>query len=171
LVHISEIAWGHVKNPSDHGKVGDEVEVKIIGIEGDKISLSMKRLMDDPWADAAKKFKIGTVVKGEITRLAPFGAFMKLTDDINGLIHLSEIVHEDGKPVNEPSEALAVGEKVEVKVIDVNLDEHRIGLSLKELNEKAMAASKKSEKSDEAEEAKEPEAEAEEAEEPAEDKE
>ncbi|MBT7483643.1 S1 RNA-binding domain-containing protein [Candidatus Peregrinibacteria bacterium] len=157
LVHISEIAWGHVKNPSDHGKVGDEVEVQIIGIEGDKISLSMKRLMADPWADAAKTFKVGSVIKGEITRLAPFGAFMKLTDDINGLIHLSEIVREDGTPVNEPSEVLRSGEKVEAKVIDVNLDEHRIGLSLKALNEKAMALAE--EKAKDKEEAKEEKAE------------
>jgi small subunit ribosomal protein S1 len=133
LVHISEIAWGHVKDPSDFGKVGDAVDVQIIGIEGDKISLSMKRLVADPWADAAKTFKAGSTVTGEITRLAPFGAFMKLTDDINGLIHLSEIVHEDGKEVAEPGEVLTVGDKIEAKVIDVNLDEHRIGLSIKAL--------------------------------------
>lgn len=131
LVHISEIAWGHVKDPSDYGKVGDQVDVQIIGIEGDKISLSMKRLVADPWADAAKTFKVGSVVKGEITRLAQFGAFMKLTDDINGLIHLSEIVHPDGKEVADPSEVLTVGEMIEAKVIDINLDEHRIGLSIK----------------------------------------
>ena len=136
LVHISEIAWGHVKDPSDYGKVGDDVEVQVIGIEGDKISLSMKRLQADPWADAAKNFKVGSKVKGEINRLAPFGAFMKLTSDINGLIHLSEICDADGGTVNDPGEVLTVGEEVEVKVIDVNLDEHRIGLSLKALNTK-----------------------------------
>ncbi len=160
LVHISEIAWGHVKDPSDFGKVGDQVEVQIIGIEGDKISLSMKRLVADPWADAAKKFKVGNVVEGQITRLAPFGAFMKLTDDINGLIHLSEIVHEDGKEVADPAEVLTVGETVEAKVIDVNLDEHRIGLSIKAL--KAPAAKKEEKPADEEEEKAEEAAETEE---------
>lgn len=145
LVHISEIAWGHVKDPSDYGKVGDQVDVQIIGIEGDKISLSMKRLVADPWADAAKTFKVGSIVKGEITRLAQFGAFMKLTDDINGLIHLSEIVHPDGKEVADPSEVLTVGGSVEAKVIDINLDEHRIGLSIKAIVAPDAPSSKKEE--------------------------
>jgi small subunit ribosomal protein S1 len=133
LVHISEIAWGHVSNPSDFGKVGDPVKVEVIGIEGDKISLSIKRLTDDPWKDAAKAFEVGKTVTGEINRIAPFGAFMKLTDDINGLIHLSEMAHEDGTPVNDPADVISTGQMVEAKVIDVNLNDHRIGLSLKAL--------------------------------------
>lgn len=137
LVHISEIAWGHVKDPSDYGKVGDEVEVQVIGIEGDKISLSMKRLQADPWADAAKNFKVGDTVSGEINRLAPFGAFMKLTDDINGLIHLSEMCDADGNPINDPGDILSVGDNVDAKIIDVSLKDHRIGLSLKALNPNA----------------------------------
>lgn len=135
LVHISEIAWGHVSDPSQFGKVGDPVKVQVIGIEGDKISLSMKRLTEDPWKDAAAQFPIGAKVKGEINRIAPFGAFLKLTDEINGLIHLSEMEKEDGSPVSDPGDVLNVGDKVEAKVIDVNLDEHRIGLSLKALKE------------------------------------
>ena len=149
LVHISEIAWGHVSNPSDFGKVGDPVKVQVIGIEGDKISLSIKRLTGDPWKDAAKDFDLGKVVKGEINRIAPFGAFMKLTDDINGLIHLSEMAHEDGAPVNDPSDVLNVGDVVKAKVIDINLDDHRIGLSLKalmDLPEPAPAKVKKAAK-------------------------
>ncbi|EKD92572.1 MAG: RNA binding S1 protein [uncultured bacterium] len=149
LVHISEIAWGHVKDPSDYGKVGDPVEVQVIGIDGDKISLSMKRLIPDPWAEAAQKFPVDKVVKGEINRLAPFGAFIKLTDDINGLIHLSELVSKDGSPVNEPGDVLTVGDMIEAKVIDVNLEEHRIGLSMKALHsteEKEEGAEKKSSK-------------------------
>ena len=126
LVHISEIAWGHVSDPADYGKVGDEVEVLVIGIENDKISLSMKRLTPDPWIDAAKKFKVGTIVEGEITRVAQFGAFIKLNEEINGLIHISEMPEEgDLSPAN-----LSVGQKVKAKIIDVNLDEHRIGLTL-----------------------------------------
>lgn len=146
LVHISEIAWGHVKDPSDYGKVGDEVEVKVIGIDGDKISLSMKQLQDDPWAQVAKQFKVGDVIKGEINRLAPFGAFMKLTDEINGLIHLSEMVDEAGNPISDPSEILEVGKAVEAKIIDVNQDEHRIGLSLKALRAPTESEDKPSKK-------------------------
>ncbi|MBP7058481.1 S1 RNA-binding domain-containing protein, partial [Candidatus Gracilibacteria bacterium] len=82
LVHISEIAWGHVKNPGDYGKLGDKVDVMVIGLDGDKISLSMKRLSNDPWLEAAKVYKIGSVVEGEVNRLTPFGAFVKLSDEI-----------------------------------------------------------------------------------------
>jgi len=74
-VHISEIAWGHVKNPSDYGKLGDEVKVMVIGLEGDKISLSMKRLTEDPWLEATKKISDRTVIDGEINRITPFGRF------------------------------------------------------------------------------------------------
>jgi len=153
LVHISEIAWGHVSNPSDYGKVGDDVEVEVIGIEGDKISLSIKRLTDDPWKDAAKQFTVGTKVKGDVNRIAPFGAFMRLTDDINGLIHLSEMCHEDGTPVNDPADLLNVGDIVDAQVIDVNLNEHRIGLSIRALNDKAADAPKTEDEEEEEAEA------------------
>jgi len=132
LVHISEIAWGHVKDPADYGKLGNDVEVLVIGIEGEKISLSMKRLVEDPWLEAAKEFKIGDVVEGEINRLTPFGAFIKLSDDINGLIHLTEIT---GEAIKDPSEALKIGEKVKAKIIAIEPNEHRIGLSIKALTE------------------------------------
>lgn len=152
LVHISEIAWSHVKNPADFGKVGQEVEVLIIGIEREKISLSMKRLQPDPWVDIAKKYKVGDTVLGEITRIAQFGAFMKLDEEINGLIHLSELSPE---LVKDPTEVVKVGGKVKAKIIEVNLDEHRIGLSVKALakpqktveeKKKAVPKAKKTEK-------------------------
>lgn len=130
LVHISEIAWGHVNNPSEFGKLGDEVEVLVIGIEGDKISLSLKRLTQDPWIEAAKTFKLGTIVDGEVNRITQFGAFIKLNDEINGLIHLSEISHQ---PIKDISEKLKIGAKIKAKIITVDLDDHRIGLSIKAL--------------------------------------
>lgn len=133
LVHISEIAWGHVKDPNEYGKIGDEVEVLVIGIEGEKISLSMKKLTPDPWLEAAKKFKAGSVVEGEINKITQFGAFMALSDEINGLIHLSEITD---KQIEDASEVLSVGDKVKAKIITVDPEEHRIGLSIKALNEK-----------------------------------
>lgn len=133
LIHISEIAWGHVKDPSEYGKIGDEVEVLVIGIEGEKISLSMKRLTPDPWLEAAKKFKVGSVVEGEINKITQFGAFIALNEEINGLIHLSEITDE---PIEDASKVLSVGEKVKAKIITVDPEEHRIGLSIKALTEK-----------------------------------
>ncbi len=126
LVHISEIAWGHVTNPHDFGKRGDEVKVKIIGIDGDKISLSMKQLTEDPWEAIEKTFKVGSTIKTKITRLAQFGAFVKINDDINGLIHNTEIL---GQP-EDPADVLKVGQEVEARVIEVNKDEKRIGLTL-----------------------------------------
>jgi small subunit ribosomal protein S1 len=132
LVHISEIAWGHVSNARDHGKLGDKIKVKVIGLEGDKISLSMKQLTKDPWVEMAKKYQIGSTIKTKITRIAQFGAFVKLTNDINGLIHSSEI---PGNP-NDIADVLEVGQEVDARVIEVNKDEKRIGLSLKKEGEK-----------------------------------
>ncbi|MEZ4087117.1 MAG: S1 RNA-binding domain-containing protein [Candidatus Gracilibacteria bacterium] len=142
LVHISEIAWGHVKNPSDYGKLGDQVEVQVIGIDGDKISLSMKRLIPDPWLEATKKYKIGSLVEGEVNRMTPFGAFVKLNDEINGLIHVSEI-SEDA--ISDPAEVLKIGDVVKAKVIAVEPEEHRVGLSIKALTEKKKSVKKKDE--------------------------
>ena len=146
LVHISEIAWGHVKDPRDYGKLGDEVEVLVIGKERDKISLSMKRLVPDPWVEATKKYKVGTKVSGQISRITPFGAFMKLDDDINGLIHISEI----GDGVDDPGSMLKVGDDVEATVIAIDPEDHRVGLSLKD---DAVAAEESKEKEEEKEDA------------------
>jgi len=133
LVHISEIAWGHVKDPHDYGKLGDEVEVLIIGKEGDKISLSMKKLIPDPWIEASKKYKVGTVIEGEINRITPFGAFVKLDSEINGLIHVSEISEEE---VTDATTVLKVGDKIKFKIISIDPEEHRVALSVKAMGEK-----------------------------------
>lgn len=126
LVHISEIAWGHVTNPHDYGKRGEAVKVKIIGIDGDKISLSVKQLTKDPWEKIEKEFTVGKTIKTKITRLAQFGAFVKINSDINGLIHNTEI---PGQPA-DPTEVLKVGQEVEARVIEVKKSEKRIGLTL-----------------------------------------
>lgn len=132
LVHISEIEWGHVKDPIHYGKIGDPVEVQVIGIEGDKISLSMKRLMPDPWKKAAEKYMVGKVVRGKIDRITQFGVFMKLEDDLSGLIHLSELSHE---PVKDAAKIVKIGQEVEAKIIAIDPEDHRIGLSMKALEE------------------------------------
>ena len=151
LVHISEIAWGHVKDPSDFGKIGQEVEILIIGIEGEKISLSMKRLVPDPWLEAAKKFTAGKKVTGEINKITQFGAFMKLSDEINGLIHLSEMSDE---PVKDPNELIKIGEELEAEIISVEPEEHRIGLSIKALGRVPKNAGKPKAEKEEKKEAK-----------------
>jgi len=130
LVHISEIAWGHVKNPAEHAEVGDKVQVKVIGIDSDKLSLSIKQLIKDPWEEIAERYPVGKKVSGTVMRFADYGAFLKLEREINGLIHLSELAHHK---VTDPSEVLTIGKKVEAQVINIDIDERRIGLSLKAL--------------------------------------
>lgn len=132
LVHISEIEWGHVKDPITYGKIGDSVDVQVIGIEGDKISLSMKRLLPDPWKKAAEKYTVGKIVSGKIDRITPYGVFMKLEDDISGLIHLSELTYET---VKDPQKVVKIGQEVSAKVIAIDPEDHRIGLSMKALLE------------------------------------
>lgn len=130
LVHISEIAWGHVRNPAEYAELGDKVTVKIIGMDGDKISLSIKQLTNDPWEEVAERYPVGKRVQGTIVRFTEYGAFLKLEKDINGLVHLSEIAHHK---VTDPSEALTIGQKVDAQVINIDIDERRIGLSIKAL--------------------------------------
>lgn len=128
LVHISEIAWGHVKNPAEHYNVGDKVKVKVIGVDSDKLSLSIKQLTKDPWEEIAERYPVGKKVTGTVMRFADYGAFLKLEPEINGLVHLSEVTH---KKIEDASEALNIGDKIEAQVINIDIDERRIGLSIK----------------------------------------
>lgn len=130
LVHISEIAWGHVKNPSEFAQVGDRVKVKIIGVDGEKLSLSIKQITKDPWEEIAERYPVGKKVEGSVVRFADYGAFLSLEKDITGLVHLTEIAHEK---VTDPAQALKIGQKVEAQVINIDIDERRIGLSIKAL--------------------------------------
>ncbi len=130
LVHISEIAWGHVKNPSEFAQVGDRVKVKIIGIDGEKLSLSIKQMSKDPWEEIAQRYPVGKKVEGTIARFADYGAFLNLEKDITGLVHVTEISHEK---IQDPAQVLKIGQKVEAQVINIDIDERRIGLSIKAL--------------------------------------
>ena len=153
LIHISEIAWGHVKDPNQYAKVGDIVDVKVIGIDREKISLSLKQLEDDPWVKAVEKYKIGNTVKGKVNKVSDFGAFITLDNEVNGLIHLSEIDHS---LVNDPNDFFKVDEEIEAKVIDIDINEHRIALSTKALKSKPeeKAVEKKKEVTEEKKEKK-----------------
>jgi small subunit ribosomal protein S1 len=130
LVHISEIAWGHVKNPSQYAKVGDTMKVKVIGVEGEKISLSLKQLQDDPWVKATQQYAVGSTVTGIINKVSEFGAFVTLDEEVNGLIHLSEIDHG---LVSDPNKYFSEGDEITAKVIEIDTKEHRIALSVKAL--------------------------------------
>jgi len=142
LVHISEISWDRVDNPSDFVKVGDEVDVNIIGIEDEKISLSMKRLTKDPWLEKVKDVKVGDKIKGEVSRITPFGAFVKLPSGIEALVHISEL---SDKHIASPDEIVTEGKKYDFKVISLDIDNHKLALSLKE----SKAAPKKETAKDE----------------------
>ncbi|MFC1633013.1 30S ribosomal protein S1 [Patescibacteria group bacterium] len=128
LVHISELAWQRVDDPRDIIKVGDKVKVKVIGIDDTRISLSMKALEEDPWINDVKKYKIGEIFEGEVLKLTDFGAFVKLDDKIHGLIHISELSEKD---IKNPAEVLAIGEKFKFKIISIEPEEHRLGLTMK----------------------------------------
>jgi len=106
------------------------VRVKVIGVDGEKLSLSIKQLTKDPWEEIAERYPFGKSVTGNIIRFADYGAFLKLEKDINGLVHLSEIAHYK---VTDPSEALTIGQKMDAQVINIDVDERRIGLSIKAL--------------------------------------
>jgi len=130
LVHISEIAWQRIDNPRDYLKVGQTVQAKIIGIDQSKISLSMKQLLDDPWKRAVDRYRVGQTVTGKVLKLNPFGAFVELDADIHGLAHISEL---SAKIIKHPSDVLKPGDTRDFKILTIEPDNHRLGLSIKAL--------------------------------------
>jgi small subunit ribosomal protein S1 len=128
LVHISEIAWDRVDNPSSYVKVGDKVQAKIISIDRDKLSLSMKQLMPDPWIKDAAKYKVGDDIEGKITRITPFGAFVQVTPAIEALVHISEL---SDTHVEDPSTLVKLGETKKFRIIAIDPEAHKLSLSLK----------------------------------------
>lgn len=132
LVHISELAWQRIDNPKDLFRVGDSVQAKIIAIDKGRVSLSIKQLQSDPWQESVKKYQIGQVVKGTVSKIMPFGVFVELDKDIQGLAHLMELSHE---PVKAAEEVVKPGQELEFKIISIEPAEHRLGLSIKQLTE------------------------------------
>jgi len=125
LVHISELDWQLIENPADIVKLGQQVKAKIIDISGDKVSLSLKALKEDPWKDIEKKYKKGDVVKGEVTKFNPFGAFVQLEPQIQGLCHISEFGLK-----TKMEEVLKIGKKYDFQVVSIEPSEHRMSLKL-----------------------------------------
>lgn len=138
LVHLSEISWNPVKNPAEVLKVGDKVSVKVISVDKDKkrIGLSIRQTQDDPWGSMVSKYEVGQLVEGTITRLTKFGAFAKLEDDIEGLIHISEVSE---KRIDHAREVLKEGEKLTLRIIKIEPAQHRIGLSVRRVDSMAYA--------------------------------
>ena len=130
LVHISELSWSHVNHPSEVVKVGQEVEVMVLDVDmqRERISLGLKQTTEDPWRTLVKNYPVGSIVEGKVTKLVPFGVFVELGDGIEGLVHISEMANSH---VDVPSQVCTVGDKVQVKVMDVDLERRRISLSMK----------------------------------------
>lgn len=128
LIHISEISWERVEDPRDYIKNGDQIEAKIIAIDKDRLSLSLKQMQEDPWLNEVKAFKKGEMVEGKVTRITPFGAFVQLSPSVEALVHVSEMSDDEGV---DPEKIFQLNEKKQFKVIDIDTEGRKIALSLK----------------------------------------
>ena len=126
LIHISEISWERVNNPADYVKVGQTVKAKIIAIDKERLSLSMKQLTKDPWLDEVEQFKPGEKVEGTVTRITPFGAFVQLSPSVEALVHVSEL----GGDGTDPEKVFTLNERKEFTVLDIDKENRKISLSL-----------------------------------------
>ena len=134
LVHLSELAWRRVEHPSEVLRVGEEVDVQIIGVDRDRrrIALSIKRLQPEPWSTVEERYQIGQLVTGKITKITDFGAFAQIDEDIEGLIHISEISDER---IAHPKDVLQEGQEQTVRIIRIDADRQRMGLSLRRVDD------------------------------------
>ncbi|NLX64549.1 MAG: bifunctional 4-hydroxy-3-methylbut-2-enyl diphosphate reductase/30S ribosomal protein S1 [Clostridiaceae bacterium] len=133
LIHVSELSWKKIDDPSSIMKVGDVVKVRVIGFdkEKQKVSLSYRKMEDNPWYNIEEKYPVGSVVTGTVLRMVPFGVFVELEEGVEGLVHISQI---SNVRIGRPEEVLKIGQKVEMKVVDINPDLKKISLSIKEVN-------------------------------------
>lgn len=129
LIHISEISWERVEDPKKYVKTGDSVKAKIIAIDKDRLSLSLKQMSEDPWLNEVKQFEKGTLVEGRVTRITPFGAFVQLSPAVEALVHVSEMSNDEG---TDPEKVFKVNETKQFKVLDVDTESRKIALSLKD---------------------------------------
>ena len=136
LVHVSELSWKHVDHPSEVVSVGQEVEVEVLDVdlERERVSLSLKATQEDPWKEFERRYRAGEVISGQVTKLVPFGAFVRVAQGIEGLVHISEL---SVSHVESPEHVVNVGDQVQVKVIDVDVPRRRISLSMRQVGEQA----------------------------------
>ncbi|MDR0837904.1 MAG: 30S ribosomal protein S1 [Propionibacteriaceae bacterium] len=134
LVHVSELSWKHIDHPNEVVEVGQPVTVEVLDVNHDleRVSLSLKATQEDPWQVFARTHQLGEIVPGKVTKLVPFGGFVRVQDGIEGLVHVSELAD---RHVEIPEQVVSVGQDVMVKIIDIDLDRRRISLSLKQANE------------------------------------
>ena len=139
LVHKSELSWNKVNNPETAHQIGDEVEAEVIDInhERGRISLSIRRLQPDPWQESVAKYKIGDVIDGTVTKLVNFGAFVRVEEGLEGLIHISELSHQR---VAHPGDVVQEGQQVKLRIISLDSERHRLGLSLKQAEDRPAPA-------------------------------
>jgi small subunit ribosomal protein S1 len=132
LVHVSELSWKHVDHPSEVATVGEEVEVEVLDVdlERERVSLSLKATQEDPWKEFERKYQAGEIIAGQVTKLVPFGAFVRVAAGIEGLVHISEL---SDSHVESPEQVLSVGDEVRVRVIDVDVARRRISLSMRQV--------------------------------------
>src|SRR4029078_2099563 len=139
LVHVSELSWKHIDHPSEVVEVGQEVTVEVLDVDMDRerVSLSLKDTPEDPWQQFARTHQMGQIVPGKVTKLVPFGAFVRVDEGIEGLVHISELAE---RHVEIPEQVVQVNDDVMVKIIDIDLERRRISLSLKQANETTTAS-------------------------------
>src|SRR6266540_4071615 len=150
LVHVSELSWKHVDHPSEVVQVGQEVEVEILDVdlERERVSLSLKATQEDPWKEFERKYQAGEIIEGQVTKLVPFGAFVRVAPGIEGLVHISELSEQH---VDSPESVLSVGDQVRVKVIEVDVARRRISLSMRQVGGAMPAVAEKEIEADEEE--------------------
>jgi ribosomal protein S1 len=150
LIHISELAWQRIDSPSELYKVGDKIKAEIVSIDGAKIFLSAKKLLQDPWLEASAKYKVGQVVSGTILKVNPFGLFVKLDEEIHGLAHISQLGLSAKEKITDLYQS---GEVRDFEVVNISPSEHRLGLKLAGVKSEAASveevAAKKAKKTKE----------------------
>jgi small subunit ribosomal protein S1 len=145
LVHISELSWNHVKHPSEVVSVNQEVDVEILDIDYEKqrLSLGLKQTQKDPWLEKVKKYSVKEIVKGKVTRIVKFGLFVQIDDDVEGLVHISELSTEQ---VRRPSDIAKIGDELTVRIIDIDMDKRRMAFSVKQVENPVKDTDEKEEK-------------------------
>jgi small subunit ribosomal protein S1 len=139
LVHVSELSWKHVDHPNEVVTVGEEVDVEVLDVDLDRerVSLSLRATQEDPWKEFERMYQAGEVVDGAVTKIVPFGAFVRVSQGIEGLVHISELSEEH---VESPEQVVNVGDEVRVKVVDVDVQRRRISLSMKQVGGQPLRA-------------------------------
>lgn len=133
LIHLSELSWQKIKHPSEVLNIGDEVEVTVLEFDKEKerISLGYKKPEDNPWNKVEEKYQVGDIITGKVVRLVPFGCFVQIDEGVDGLVHISQI---SNKRIAKPDNVLSIGQEVEAKIVEMELENKKIGLSIKEVN-------------------------------------